>query len=389
MRVLAVFRKGLYEQLREPWLLVLVVIMAPFFIFLMSLVFGSGTFSYKLVVVNHDQSVSLPEGSAYDAGKELLVALRSLKNQTGAPALAVQTVQDRPAAEAMLKNGKAHALVEIPTGFSRTIQSVRRHLPAPNQKLIYMGDMASTSYMVTAVLAINVVASYIEAATGQESPIALVEEPLGGSGGRSELDLAIPGMFVLAIIMLLFPVAMSLAREAESGSLRRLQLTRLSAFELLGGVSMVQVLVGVVAVLLAFATARAVGFRSQGPLASAIAIGIIASFATIGVGLLVACFSRSVTEAFLIGNFPMMLLMFFSGAMLPIPKVPLFSLGPVTVGLWDWLPTTHAVGAMNKVLGLGLGIADVMYEVVSSVALSAIYFFLGVWLFRRRRMAAS
>jgi ABC-2 type transport system permease protein len=196
-------------------------------------------------------------------------------------------------------------------------------------------------------------------------------------------------MFMLAIIMLLFPVAMSLAREVENGCLRRLQLTKLSALELLGGMSLVQILVGVVAVLLAFATARAVGFRSQGPVAYAIVIGIIASFAIVGVGLLVACFSRSVTEAFLIGNFPMMLLMFFSGAMFPIPKVPLFSLGPVTVGLWDWLPTTHAVAPMNKILGLGLGVSDIAYEATSLAVLSALYFFAGVWMFRRRRMSAS
>lgn len=389
MRVLAVFRKGLREQLREPWLLVLVVIMAPFFIFLMYLVFGSGTYSYKLVVVNHDQAVAVPGGGNYRAGEELLGALTALKSQSGGAALAVQRVESRVAGEAMLKNGKAHALIEIPAGFSRALQAARQHLPVESERLVYQGDMASTSYMITAVLAINVVASFIESATGQKGPISLVEEPLGASGGRSELDLAIPGMFVLAIIMLLFPVAMSLARESENGCLKRLQLTGVSAAELLGGVSLVQVLVGIVAVLLAFATATAIGFKSQGPLLAAVSISIVASLASIGVGLLVACFSRSVTEAFLIGNFPMMLLMFFSGAMIPIPKVPLFSFGTVTVGLWDWLPTTHAVAAMNKILGLGLGLREVAYELICLMVLSSVYFLVGIWLFRRRRMSAS
>jgi ABC-2 type transport system permease protein len=389
MRTLSVFRKGLREQLREPWLLVLVVIMAPFFIFLMSMVYGSGSFGYKLVVVDHDQPVVTANGASFQASKELVQALVSLKTQGGTPALTVQVEADRTQAERLLMSGKAHALIEIPQGFSRAIDDSRRHVPAPPERLVYLGDLSSTSYMIAAVLAINVVATYLENATGQRGPVQLVEEPLGKSGGRTELDLVIPGMFMLAIIMLLFPVAMSLARESENGCLRRLQLTKLSALELLGGMSLVQILVGVVAVLLAFTTARAVGFRSQGPVAYAIVIGIIASFAIVGVGLLVACFSRSVTEAFLIGNFPMMLLMFFSGAMFPIPKVPLFSLGSVTVGLWDWLPTTHAVAAMNKILGLGLGVSDIAYEATSLVVLSALYFFAGVWLFKRRRMSAS
>jgi ABC-2 type transport system permease protein len=388
MKMLSVFRKGLREQLREPWLLVLVVIMAPFFIFLMSLVYGSGSFSYRLAVIDHDHPVITIDGSDYHGSRELMQSLVALKNQGGKPALSVQRLPNRSAAEALLMSGKAHALLEIPAGFSRNIDAARRHLPVSPERLVYSGDMSSSSYLVTAVLAVNVVATYLENTTGQKGPVVFVEEPLGKSGGRSELDLAIPGMFVLAIIMLLFPVAMSLARESENGCLKRLQLTNLNTWELLGGVGLVQISVGVVAVLLAFATARAVGFQSQGPIGYAIIIGIIASFATIGVGLLVACFSRSVTEAFLIGNFPMMLLMFFSGSMIPIPKMPLFSWGSVTVGLWDWLPTTHAVAAMNKVLGLGLGLADIAYEATSLVVLSALYFFAGVQLFKRRRMAA-
>ncbi|MBI2569804.1 MAG: ABC transporter permease [Candidatus Schekmanbacteria bacterium] len=390
MRLWCVFRKSLREQLRELWLLSLVLSLAPFFVVLFYLVFGGGTWSYRVVVVDHDQPAKLADGRLYRGGPELLAVLVAARNAAGGSALRVLTAGDRSHAERLLLSGEAHALIEIPEGFSRAIAAAREKRPAGQPaELVYMGDMTSTSYMVAAVLAITQVSSYLESVTEVRFPVTLVEKPLGGSGTRSELDLAIPGLFVLAIILLIFPVAMSLARESESGCLRRLQLTRLTSFDLLGGLSLVQVLVGVVAVLCAFGTAHLVGFRSQGPLWAAIAISAVGSFAMIGVGLLVACFSRSVTEAFLLGNFPMMLLMFFSGAMIPIPKVPIFSIGAVTVGLWDWLPATHAVSAMNKVLGIGLGIGAVWYELVSLVILSALYFFAGVWLFKRRRMRAS
>ena len=285
--------------------------------------------------------------------------------------------------------GKAHALIEIPAGFSEAIVASRAGQETSTPELVYMGDLTSSSYLVAAVLAITAASDYVEKATGRKGPVAFVEQPLGGSGARSDLDLAIPGLLVLALIMLIFPVAMALARESENGCLRRLQLTRLTAFDILGGLSLVQVVVGIVAVLAAFTTALAVGFESQGPVWAAVAISVVATFSIIGVGLLVACFSRSVTEAFLLGNFPMILLMFFSGAMIPMPKTPLFSVGSVTVGLWDWLPTTHAVSAMNKVLGLGLGFEDVLYELAALVVLSAVYFLVGVWLFKRRRMSAA
>lgn len=383
MKVLAVFRKSLREQLRELWLLALVLTLSPFFVFIFSLVYGGGAWTYRVVVVDQDRGAG-----ALHADEQLIKALTDAKAASGKPALEVLRAPDHAAAEKMLTNGKAHALLELPTEFSASIAAAREHREGPRATVIYMGDMTSQSYLVAAVLAITTASTYIETATAMRGPVDFVEKPLGGSGARSELDLALPGLFTFGIMLLLFPVAMSLARESESGTLRRLMLTRVSAFDLLAGLSLVQVLVGVLAVLCAYGTAFAVGFRSQGPLWLALLVSVIASFASIGVGLIVAGFSRTVTEAFLLGNFPLMLLMFFSGAMVPIPKIPILTVGSVTVGAWDWLPTTHAVAAVNKVLGLGLGLREVVYELVALVVLSLLYFFVGVRIFQRRRMTA-
>jgi len=388
MRALAVFRKALREQLRELWLLALLLSLAPFFVVLFAVVFGAGGWSYRVVLVDHDEGALLADGRPLRAGADLAGAIAEVKNAAGSKPLRVVPAATHDEARAMLESGKAHALVEIPQGFSKALVA-----PPPagasRPQLVYMGDMTSTSYMVAAVLAITAVSGYLEQAAGVRYPVELVEKPLGGSGGRSELDLALPGLFVFAVMLLIFPVAMALAREGESGTLRRLQLSRVTSFDLLAGLSLVQVLVGTAAVLLAYAAAVATGFRSQGPLWAGILVCVVATFSVIGVGLLVACFSRSVTEAFVLGNFPLMLLMFFSGAMIPIPKTPLFTLGSVTVGLWDWLPTSHAVSAMNKILGIGLGAGDCLYELVSLLLLSAAYFAAGVWLFRRRRLCAA
>jgi ABC-2 type transport system permease protein len=391
MRILAVFRKSLREQLRELWLLALLLLLTPFFVGIFAAVFGAGAWTYRVVIVDHDAPAALADGRLLRAGEELRAAVAGVKNATGASALTVLSARDEVEAERLLTSGKAHALLAIPAGFSRSIAAARerRPVPEPRPQVIYEGDLTSQSYMVAAVLAVTAVSAYLEEASGQRGPVELKERPLGGSGARSELDMALPGLFVFGIILLIFPVAMALARESESGTLRRLMLSRVTSFDLLAGLSLLQVVVGLVAVLCAYATALAVGFKSQGPLWAGLLICAVASFASIGVGLLVACFSRSVTEAFLLGNFPMILLMFFSGAMIPIPKVPIFSVGSVTVGLWDWLPTTHAVSAMNKVMGIGLGLRESAYEMVSLALLSGLYFAAGVWLFKRRRMVAS
>jgi ABC-2 type transport system permease protein len=87
-----------------------------------------------------------------------------------------------------------------------------------------------------------------------------------------------------------------------------------------------------------------------------------------------------------VANVPFILLMFFSGAIYPFPKVEVFEVGTRTVGLWDILPPTHAVVALNKILSLGSGLSDVIYELVSLLVLSVVYFAVGVFLLTRTHL---
>ena len=106
----------------------------------------------------------------------------------------------------------------------------------------------------------------------------------------------------------------------------------------------------------------------------------------VGVGLIVAAFSNTVSQAFIIANFPLIFFMFFSGAIYPLPQVQLFEVAGRVVGLYDLIPPTHAVIALNKILTLGAGLGEVLYELVSLVLLSIVYFAIGTWLFHRRHM---
>ncbi len=53
-------------------------------------------------------------------------------------------------------------------------------------------------------------------------------------------------------------------------------------------------------------------------------IGAITAIAVVGVGLIVAAFSKTVSQAFIIANFPLIFFMFFSGAVYPLPRIRLF-----------------------------------------------------------------
>ncbi|HEX3045160.1 MAG TPA: hypothetical protein VHY08_10415 [Bacillota bacterium] len=87
-----------------------------------------------------------------------------------------------------------------------------------------------------------------------------------------------------------------------------------------------------------------------------------------------------------IGNLPFFLIMFFSGMMFPVPEINLFHIGSHAFRLNDILPPTHTIVAMNKILNYNAGLKDLGYEIGIILALTAIYFTVGVWLFNRRHL---
>ncbi|MBN1287369.1 MAG: ABC transporter permease [Anaerolineae bacterium] len=389
MRWWSVFRKSLREQVRDPLVLALSLVFAPFFIFIYALFFPSGSTTYTVLVMNQDTGGQSAGGLPVNAGDAVIEAIRGMTYNDGSPLLKVRIVEDRAEAEALLRDRAAAAFLTIPEDFSRTIQAAYEGETSLSTAIAFGGDLTNPYYSVAAILATTAVDSYVQEAAARHSPVQYVEEPLGASAARSEFEIYVPGIFVFAVIMLVFQAAMTVAREVEAGTLRRLRLTRMTALDYLGGVTLSLMLFSAVSVVLTFLTALALGFRSQGPLGVAVLVGLVTSLSVIGMGLLVASLSKSVSQAFVIANFPLGLFMAFTNAMFPIPKMPLFTLGERVIGLFDILPPTHAVVALNKVFTLGQGIEDVLYELVVLLVLSVGYFAAGVWAFQRTQMKTA
>lgn len=389
MRLWRVFLKTLKEQARDMLALSLSLLFAPFFVFLYWLFFPSGSTTYGVLVLNNDLGVQLADGVALNGGSQVVEAMRAVTYADGNPLLQVKLVTDRVEAETRLRNRDAAALVIVPPDFSQAVRAMQREQETDATSVTLVGDLTNPYYAVAAIVANAALDQYLQAAAGQQRPIQVIEEPLGASAARTEFENYVPGILAFSVIMLVFLAAMTVTHEVENGTLRRLQITRLTSLDFLGGVSAAIALHGVVAIVLTFLTALALGFHSQGPLWVAVVIGAMTSLSIVGVGLMIACFSRTVSQAFVIANFPLALFMFFSGAVLPIPKVSLFTLGGRTIGLYDLLPPTHAVVALNKVLTLGVGLEGVIYELTALLVLSVAYLAVGVWLFKRIHLRAG
>ncbi len=412
MRMLDVFAKALREVVREPLMVVLTVAFAPAFVLLYYFVFPELTPAFTVVVLDQDLGAVSSDGRGLNAGREIEAALEKYRGTSERSLLEVKRVDSREAGLTKVERRECTAMLVIPPGFSRAVAAnaaVRRGPPAPPAdgvaltggvtgsssgrearvsatkppEFTLLGDLTHPGYLVTATLTAAVVQEYVEEATGRSSPVRLVEEAIGGSGVRSEFEMYIPGVIVFSVIMLVFLAAMVVTRELESGAMRRLRLTRMTAADYLIGTSGMLLIIGILSVILTFATAWVCGFHSEGPLWVVIVALGITTLSVIGVGMMVAAVSRSVAQAFVIANFPLGLLMFFSGTMLPMPRVTWLTIWGHPLGPFEILAPTHAVTALNKVCTLGGGFAEVSFELAALLLLTAAYFAAGVALLRR------
>lgn len=387
MKLFNVVIKCFREQKRDLWMLGLSLVFAPLFVVIYYIMTGgTGSTSYSVLVINHDRPASHPNGTIISAGNDIIRDLRGLSYKNGNPLLKVAEMGDESLAERQVRDRQASVLLIIPQDLSETLANYQAGDTKAATQLTFKGDLTNPAYTIAAVMVMTATDSYINNVTQALRPVALNEIPLGASSTRSEFENYIPGLLVMAVVLMVFQAAMMPARDIEAGALRRLRLTPITSFEYLGGLSIWMTLVSCLSILITFATAVALGFRSQGPLGIAILVDVIAVVSVIGIGLIVACLSKTVSQAFIIANFPLGFLMFLTGAAFPLPRPTLFTWFGHSVSYADFLPPTHAVIALNKIFTMGAGFQDILYEICALTLLTTLTFGTGVWLFQRTQM---
>jgi len=389
-RFLSLLRKEMAETFRDWKMLSMTLSFAPFFVILMYFYLGHTTPVYDVGVVNLDRGASTADGESFNGGRELLLAFQLARSQEGDEVLRMREVAPEEV-EAVLESRRADVVVTIPPEFSERLARFRRD-PSPTSDppvpIRSRGDPSNPDYIMAAVWADMTIMTYLEYASGIQSPLVLQPETVSGSGSLSEFELYVPGLLILSLMMLMFTAAGALIREKDKGTIIRLRLSRLTVPEWLSAVTVTQVVVGLLALLMTFATAWAVGYRASGDLSVLLLVGALTSMGVMAFSVLVAAFLRTVFDLVTVGCFPFFILMFFSGGMFPLPGVALFQVGEQPIELNHILPTTHAITALNRVLGYGAGVGDILFELGALVVVTLLYFALGIWIFTRRHMPA-
>lgn len=389
MRIISLFRKTWIENIRDWKILILTLTFAPLFVLLMYFYVGESTQSpYQVVVINHDVGASTAEHGDFNSGSDLILEMTSVQDADGRKIIEVKQGLDMVTARKQLMNNAVDLVVEIPERFSEVLLSYSQgNQPDPVVVETY-GDPTKANYIMAAVWSDMITYEYAAATVGLESPLEIQVNTISGKQTLNEFELYVPALLVLALIMLMFTAAASLIKEKDKGTIIRLRLSNMTTFEWLTAVSLTQVIIGMLALALTFATAVALGYQTSGSLVDLLIVGLLSCLSIIAISIIVAAYLRTIFDLLTIGCFPFFILMFFSGGMFPLPPLRIFTIGDRAININDVLPTTHAISAMSKILNYGAGLNDVAFELAAIAVLTIVLFAFGIWLFTRRQMQA-
>jgi ABC-2 type transport system permease protein len=387
MRFLAYWGKTLKENVREWKIFILALVFGPFFVYMMYAYFGAATPSYALLVADRDAPVEAGAGQAVQAGKDLLAAWAAARYPDGKSVFKITGIGDLEEARRLLKNRDADLLIVIPEGLSRAIDDQGRGKAIVLPPLKNVGDESSVRFLVAAAFADSVSYAWLGTALRKELPAFVEFETAGATRPRTDFDLYVPALLVLAIIMVLFTAAASLIKEVDKGTITRLVLSKLTTAEFLGAITVNQLFIGLAALGLTYLSAVSVGYRGAGSALLVLLVGAVSIVSVMAMSLLVAAWMKTIYELLTVGVFPFFVLMFFSESMFPLPRVTLLRLAGRALYVNDILPTALTVKAFNKILNFQAGLDEISFELGAMLALTVIYFALGVWAFRARHLS--
>lgn len=397
MKFMSIASKDLKELLRDRRGLFFILLFPLFFMLIFGFAYGNmgeNNAPHSIAVVNYDQGISMPGGTPTNFGNKTIDILKEAKYPDSDVNTFNITITSEADADNLAKQRTVDAEIIIPANFSKSISTL-----TPSTVII-RGDTSYMGFGTSQAILSSVLGEYQSklsaslqnsGASGAQSQ-ALIQGKIEGMPGTesfTSFDYLAPGMIVFAILMLATSVATILTREVESGTLRRLKLSKMTSFDFLFGGLIPWSLVAAAQVLILFAVAMCIGFHWQGSISSiilAVIIGIIGGVASIALGMIIASFAKNPPQAGQLGTLVAVPMTFLVGAFIPLPQIVIGNFMGQQIQIYDILPWHQVLMALRDVLTFGYSWNSIIYQVGSAVVLSAILFVIGVYLFSRNRL---
>lgn len=399
MKFMSIAKKDLKELLRDRRGLFFILLFPLFFMLIFGFAYGNmgeNNEPHNIAVVNYDQGTTMPDGTYMNFGENITNILKDAKYQDSDIQIFNVTLTSEADADKLVKQRSVDAEIIIPANLSESISTLTPSTVIVRGDTSYMGFGTSQAILSSIIepYQYKLAAKLQNGGKGTSSaPLQeLIQgkvESMPGTEAFTSFDYLAPGMIVFAILMLATSVATILTREVESGTLRRLKLSKMTSFDFLFGGLLPWSLVAAAQVLILFAVAISIGFHWQGSISSivlAVIIGIIGGIASISLGMIIASFAKSPPQAGQLGTLVAVPMTFLVGAFIPLPQIVIGDFMGQQVQIYDILPWHQILIALRDVLTYGYGWDSIIYPVGSAVVLSAILFVIGVSLFSRTRL---
>ena len=354
----------------DPLLPILTMVLGPFFVLLYKLIFLQGMTLYQVVVPEH-----LPESAIYV--DEFLDAMELKMYPGGAPLFDFILVESPEEGADVIRNHDAHLMLSF-------------NYNNGDPEIVITGDYSNPYYLISSQLIQNQISDFFNKTLGYSPPFRFREAAMGNSAEKSEFESYVPGLLIFSSLSLLYLFSILLVRESESRIFYRYKMAGIGTVRFLTSYCILFLLLSLASAGLTLLSASLLGFHAgvsvlYDCVMTLLVCGLL-TFGVAGVAFIVAALASDSARAFLVATFPFMLFVFFSGSVYPFPKVEIFRLGSRSIGLFDILPSTHGVVALNKILTFGLKPADLSYELLSLLVLSILLYFSGAVLFYRKRL---
>ncbi|MDC7126163.1 MAG: ABC transporter permease [Spirochaetales bacterium] len=368
--MIGVLIKTMFRRVKnEPLLLILTLVLAPFFVVLYKLIFLEGMTVYNVVILE-------TENKALKYQKAFIEEMEEAQYPGGSSLFHFKWVADESTGEQLLQNHDAHCMLRFLSD---------SHPP----EIEIIGDYSNPYFVVCSQIIQNNLKEHYLSRLRLPIPVKITEIPVGNSGEKTEFETYIPGLVIFSALVLMYLFAILLIKEVENNVFYRYRLSGLGWKSFISAYSIIFLLITALSSLLTLGTSFLLGFHSAvsvyHDICFSAGVCTILAFSTIGIAFFVAGVADNMSKGFLITTFPFMLMVFFSGSVYPFPKIILFNAAGRGIGLFDFLSSTHAVIALGKILTFGVKPGALLFELLSMFLLSILVFAVGIIVFIHRR----
>lgn len=382
MKMFDIVQLNFKQLIRDKKNLFFLLLFPAVFMLIFGAAFGSGVeTNVDVAIVNYDNA------SGTNLGNELVDVIKEF-NSTGDESLfEVHEVNSEVQAQKMLENGSVSIILIIPQDFTENMGNNQSSLG----EIVIKGNQISSDYGIGSSVISGIVHEFskeiINKVSGHSIPeIELKYEDLNISSS-STFDLYAPGLIVFAILMTITVVATNIAQEEEGGMIKRLKLSKMKTMDYVVGNLISWSFVGVIQVVIMLLVAILVGFKWEGGIYTlflACIVGIVTTFSSVAVALIIVAFSKNAKQASSISPIIAVPLSFISGSFIPLPDCIVATINGQQIQIYEILPWNQAITAIRQVLTYGQGLDAIAINLIIILMMGIILLAISIILFNKK-----